>query len=173
MPARKWTAIRPVWSRILTVGAVAIALAMASVPGAWAAPDYAVTFGRTKTSYAWSGGPATSLVIITGFPAGLMPPIPCDTEGIHDCEDLLIRVRDISGTLSVGIDSSDPNAIDIDLYLYESNSNGDVGAQLDTSGNVGPTEGVSASVEPGYYLARIDFAIALDGTYTGEATLTT
>jgi hypothetical protein len=159
-------------ARVLTIGVATVALLVAAIPSASAAPDYNVTFDKAKKSYSWSGGPGTSYVLVTAFPA-VPPPIPCDTEGLHDCEDLLIRVRSISGVLLVSIGTSDSQAIDIDLNLYESNANGDVGAQLDTSGNIGPVEEVSASVEPGYYLARVDFALSIQGSYDGEASLTT
>ncbi|MFN2590459.1 MAG: hypothetical protein ABR518_06790 [Actinomycetota bacterium] len=159
----------PLRRAALVISAV-VALSALAIPPA-AAADYNVTLSPKKKTYSWNGGPGTAIVVLTGglpIPA----PVPCDTEGIHDCEDLLIKVKDASGRLQVDIEGTNPNAVDIDLYLYRSTSGGTVGAELDTSGNIGPVESVTAQVKPGYYLVRVDFAIAVEGTYSGTATFT-
>ena len=94
------------------------------------------------------------------------------TPGIHDCDDTLLKVEN-AGQLTIKTTSSDPAAADTDLQLFESDESGKVGKQLQEGAKPtpDPNEQVSAAVEPGYYIARIDYAVAAQGVVNGEATL--
>ena len=143
---------------VKTIGAVAVASALLPASSALAEPARSVTLSEAATVAEWdstgSGILATQDVMDA---AGCQP-------GIHDCDDTLIHVT-APGTLQI---QTSGDAIDSDLQLFTSNEKGEVGEELGESAAPDPTpnEAVGAAVEPGWYIARIDYAIS-----TGAAVL--
>ncbi len=146
----------------LFVTALLASLIAAAV--ALAAPARNATLNAASPSYKWTATGSGALAVADLYnAAGCIP-------GIHDCDDTLLKV-DAPGTLTVKTSSSDPAAADADLVLFESTEAGEPGKQLQGSGGTSAAEQVAAGVEPGYYLVRIDYAIAANGEVDGEATL--
>ena len=131
---------------------------------AFAAPARNGTLSAASTVYKWQASGSGVLAVSNLYDAvGCVP-------GLHDCDDTLIKVE-APGTLTVKTTSSDPKAADADLKLLESDESGKVGKQLQNSGGANANEQVAATVEPGYYIARIDYAVAAQGVVDGEAKL--
>jgi hypothetical protein len=97
---------------------------------------------------------------------------------IHDCYDTLIEVTE-PGTLAVKTtNSQDPackgGTCDTDLQIFQSDSSGEPKKELQESAQADPTSNEAVSVKvaaPGFYLARIDYAICASCTVPAEATL--
>jgi hypothetical protein len=87
--------------------------------------------------------------------------------GINECDDTLIKVTTM-GTLSFATTGTtvEGNGFDTDLALYMSDAKGTRGDEIAYSAAEGatPEEQLSVGVEPGYYLARIYFAISTEAT---------
>ncbi|MEA2147605.1 MAG: hypothetical protein QOG59_3192, partial [Solirubrobacteraceae bacterium] len=98
------------------LAALAVLAAGAVVPAtAAAAADHSTSLDKDHTSFAWDSKLGTGFVALSN----IKPKVPCGTPAVHDCDTTLIHVTD-AGSLVVANTSADPNAIDTDLYLYES-----------------------------------------------------
>jgi hypothetical protein len=151
-------------SRPLRTAAVVCAVAAIPVAVAIAEPARKATLGPAASTFKWQGSGSGILAV-----QDVMDAVGC-TPGIHDCDDTLIKVEAV-GTLTVKTSGGGPAAIDTDLQLFASDEAGVPGTQLKESAAATPTteEAVSADVDPGYYIARIDYAIGT-GAVDGEAT---
>ena len=143
---------------------VPAALLAGAVP-AQAAPARKVTLNLNVLKASWDG---TGSGILGTQDA--MDRAGC-TPGIHDCDDTLIKL-DAPGFLTVHSSSTDQKAVDTDLQLFYSDADGTVGDQIAESAQATPTpdETVSGDLDPGYYIARIDYAIAAQGVVHADAT---
>jgi hypothetical protein len=161
--------------RALTALLALILTAVIAAPAS-AAPDRSGTVGATAPSYAWDGGPGTSigtnLPVVGGASVGNF--VGC-FEGIADCEDTLIKVE-TAGTLTITAKADDTTDDAIDLYLGPSDS---TGAYDDSEDDIAAGDGASATgdekivakVTPGFYVAQVKFFLAQDVTYKGAAVL--
>jgi hypothetical protein len=131
---------------------------------ALAAPARTVTLDAGGPAAAWTGGPISG----AAAESDVGDQIPCGPG--KECDDTLIKAG-ARGQLDVKTDSSDPQAEDMDLYLYQSDASGSAGKFIKSSAGGSPKEEVTANVEAGYYLARMVAAASLNGTYTGQAAL--
>lgn len=155
----------PITKRFAAFAVATAASALVAAAPASAEPDYSTTLNASTTEYKWEGGPASGFVVLTPSE------IPCDSPGIHDCDQILIHTE-VAGGLTITTAATSPNAPDVDLRLYKSDATGKQGAELATSGNTGSDESVSTNaVAGGYYLAEVDHAINAGGTYEGVAKL--
>ena len=141
------------------------AVLAAGASPAQAAPARKVTLGKNVLTAAWDG---TGSGILGTQDA--MDRVGCQP-GVHDCDDTLIKL-DVPGLLTVHTNSDDQKAVDTDLQLFYSDADGTVGDQIAESAQATPTpdETVASDLDAGYYIARIDYAIAAQGVVHGEAT---
>jgi hypothetical protein len=148
-------------SRALGALATSLLAGLALAGPASAAPDRNTSFAAAGT-FTWSG---------TGngwyTTTDIYDVVPCQAG--NDCDDTLIEVK-VPGTLTVTT-TGDATNVDSDLFLYESDASGGANTLLKESAVATPTpnETVSAELEPGFYLARSAYAVALAGTINGEA----
>lgn len=152
-------------SAALLVATAATALVVAA--SAVAEPDYSTTLNGSTTEFKWSNdGTGSGTVVVT--PSS----IPCDTPGVHSCDQVLIKTE-VAGSLTVKTEATSPAAPDVDLRLYKSNEKGEPKGEVASSGSPTATESVATNATAGaYYLAEVDYAIvAPGGTYAGVATL--
>jgi hypothetical protein len=155
----------------LAAAAVAVALVPAS---AIAAPDRTGAVTVEKNTFKWDSKLGTGFTTLSN----LHDQIPCGTPGLHDCDMTLIKVTDpdLPGTLAITNESSDPNAVDTDLYVYASDKDGNNLGQLGKSaqGTPTPNESTSVNTEVGdnWFLIEIDYTDNLAGTVHGTATYT-
>jgi hypothetical protein len=163
---------------LAALAAAACALAITSSASAATGGDVSLT----KTA-SWSGtGQGIVLpLLFDQLPAG---PLSSDTTActqVQTCDDTLIHVTE-TGDLTVSedgkADGPPDNPIegaDLDLYLFNSDAQGTVKDLVDY-GNQGTTENASETIsvpliEPGYYVARVRFYNAINGSYTAKASL--
>ena len=157
---------RPMLAALLVV-AVAPASAVA-------APDRTAAVTPAKSTFKWDSKLGTGFTTLSN----LHDKIPCGTPGVHDCDVTLIKVSDpdLPGTLAVTNESSDPNAIDTDLYVYASDKDGNNNGQVANSAQGTPTPNESTSVNTdvgvNYFLIEIDYTDNVGGTVHGTATYT-
>src|SRR3712207_8036424 len=75
----------------------------------------------------WDGGPISGHTLFADIGSN----IPCGPE--NECDDTLVRVAD-TGQLNIQIGDADaPESQDLDLFLYESNEEGEAGELLKSS----------------------------------------
>lgn len=161
------------------IGLAAAAAMLAFGSAATAAPGGSVDLGQP---YSWSGGPgqglyAHVLLDVVGIGAGSKD-VACTP--IYECDSTLLHVLE-SGDLKIALDG-DPGDTpytagqldaDLDLYLFASDAQGTVGEEIDRSTRYSPDEEMNVpGVEPGYYLARVQYYIAVNASFTADATLT-
>jgi len=157
----------------LRLAVVALA-AMAVVPASALAADRSGAVTTEKNKFEWDSKLGTGFTTLTN----LHNTIPCGTPGIHDCDFTLIKVTDneFPGTLAVTNASSDPNAVDTDLYVYASDKDGNNNGQLATSAQSSPTPNEATSVNTdigeSWFLIEIDYTDNIGGTIHGTATYT-
>src|SRR3954468_459817 len=141
------------------------AVLLAGATSAQAAPARKVTLNKNVLTAKWDGTGSGILATQTTMDrAGCQP-------AVHDCDDTLIKL-DVPGFLTVHTSSTDPKAIDTDLQLFYSDADGTIGDQIAESAAADPTpdETVASDLDAGYYVARIDYAIAAQGTVHADAT---
>ncbi len=146
---------------------LAATVALVALPAiAHAEPARKVTLNASTTTTKWEGTGSGAVAL-----QDIADALGC-TPGVHDCDDTLIHVE-VGGTLTVKTSSTDPSAVDSDLQLFASDETGKVGKELKESAAADPTpaEQVSAELDPGYYIARIDYTIAAQSVVQAEATL--
>jgi hypothetical protein len=155
-------------SRIFVIAALA-ALAITSI--ALAEPARTVKMGSGTYKQAWEGTGSGALATQDAMDAAGCQP------SLHDCDDTLIEVTE-AGSLSVKTGDSTSaqcksSACDTDLQLFTSDQSGEVKKELQESAAATPTtnESVTARVTPGFYVARIDYAICTACTVPAEAVL--
>ena len=149
-------------------GAVAAIACLGPAP-ALAAPDYTATLGAAKASFAWDGGPGTGILLDEAVSAKAPA---CDIPG-YDCEFLLVNLTD-PGNLDFAITGDGaPTTHDIDLHVYFSDKDGTQGDLIGEGISSAPDEAVSTGdVDPGYYLAKIDYYASVAGSYKGTVAFT-
>jgi hypothetical protein len=91
---------------------------------------------------------------------------------IHECYDALIEVKGV-GRLTIKTSSTDVKAPDSDLQIFASDASGrKLGREIEESAAPTPTPDESVAVtvpDPRFYIVRIDYAIAVQGTVQAEA----
>jgi hypothetical protein len=138
---------------------------LAGTATAQADPARKVTLGKNALTAKWDGTGSGILGTQTAMDrAGCQP-------AIHDCDDTLIKL-DAPGFVTVHTSSTDQKAVDTDLQLFYSDADGTIGDQIAESAASDPTpdETVASDLDPGYYVARIDYAISAQGTVHADAT---
>jgi hypothetical protein len=159
----------------LFIASLVAAGALAAAPAAIAA-DQQGTVSPSSPSFAWDGGPGTSLgANVPGLGGASVGNFVGCFDTIADCEEILIKV-DAPGTLTLTTDSADDANDTIDMYLYPSDASGeydDSEEDLAAGGGAGTTgdEKIVAKVKAGYYMVQIKFFLAQDDTYKGSAVL--
>jgi hypothetical protein len=149
------------------VGAAAATVCLAATP-ALAAPDQSATLDAAHPSFAWDGGPGFGVL---GDEA-VSKSVPCDTPG-YDCELVLVRTTEPGNIdFSIAGDGA-PTTHDIDLHVYFSDKDGTQGDLIGEGISSAPDEAVATGdVDPGYYLAKVDYYLSVAGTYKGTAAFT-
>lgn len=150
------------------VGAAAAMACLAAAP-ALAAPDYTATMNAAHANFAWDGGPGTGILLDEAVSAKAPG---CDIPG-YDCEFLLVKLTE-TGNLDFAIAGDGaPTTHDIDLHVYFSDKDGAQGDLIAEGISSEPDEAVATGdVDPGYYLAKIDYYACVAGTYKGTAAFT-
>ena len=148
-------------------GALALAATAVAAPSAMAEPDHKTApLGGSTLTATWEGtGSGIFATQDVMDAAGCQP-------AVHDCFDALIEVTE-AGSLTVKTSGGSTPADDTDLQLFTADANGEVKDELQESAQATPTpeEQVSARVKPGFYVARIDYAICAQCTIQAEAAL--
>jgi hypothetical protein len=154
--------------RAVVLAAVAAA---AILPTAALAADHEGTLDADHPTFSWDSKLGTGFTTLSN----LHDTIPCGTPVLHDCDFTLIKVT-AAGSTTIVNESSDPNAVDSDLYVYESDAEGTQGDQLASSAQGSPTPNEATSVDSGdgdsWFLIEIDYTDNLAGTIHGTATFT-
>jgi hypothetical protein len=157
----------------LFLAAVTAAGVLVPAASALAAADHTGTLDSTNTTFAWDSKLGTGLTTLSNF----HDKIPCGTPVAHDCDFTLLHVVG-AGTVDVANKGTSPNAVDTDLYVYDSDADGTQGDLEGTSAQGSPTpneEVVFDTIsDDGYYLVEIDYTDNLDagGGVHGTATFT-
>jgi hypothetical protein len=150
--------------KVLGVCAVGAALLPSS---ALAEPDRTTSFGFDKKSLEWEAAGNGVLGLRGVYDGGDTGVDPACAQGVAECDDTLIKVT-TNGTLTFKTTGQtvEGNGFDTDLALYTSDEEGTKGEEVAYSAAEGatPVEQLSVGVEPGYYLARIYFAISTEAT---------
>lgn len=153
----------------ITLLVVAATLAL---PGTAAAADG--TLSKDAPTFAWDGGPGSGHAVSTPegavgtFIFGCGAPVP----NFYDCEATLLEVKE-KGDLKVAIDAASEDS-DLDLYLFKSNAEGeydeteDEPIAMQADGETDESVKV-AGIEPGFYVAHVEFWSGLQETYKGSA----
>ncbi len=143
---------------------LAAASLLALAPAAVAAPARTGTVA-IGAEYAWDGGPLNGIAAVQDISdlTGCQP-------AIAECDDTLLKVE-ATGALSVKIGDASAAAVDLDLYVHESDASGKDGTIVKSSAGPTADEQTTLDVEPGYYLVRVRAAISGGGTFKGKATL--
>jgi hypothetical protein len=126
------------------------------------AADHNGTVTLGGPAFKWDSDPMTGFLLTSD----LGDQVQCDDPG-KDCDDTLLRVD--AGPLSVTTTSSDPNTVDMDLYVYPSNDKGEIKGDGKSSAGSTADENVTLPASAGFYLVRVVAATATAGTYHGEA----
>jgi hypothetical protein len=130
------------------------------------------------TPFAWSGGPGQGLYVgvLLDIAGGSSEDVQCTK--VYECDSTLLRVTE-RGDLAIHMDG-DPGLTpqtgqadaDIDLYLFESDAQGVIGEEVTRSATISIDEELYApDLAPGYYVARVQYYIGVNLSYTAEATL--
>jgi len=158
-------------SRLLLAAVVAAGVLVPA--GSAIAADRTGTLDSTTTSFAWDSKLGTGVTTLSN----LHDKVPCGTPVVHDCDFTLLHVVGL-GTIDVKETQGSPNAVDTDLYVYDSDAAGTKGDLEGTSAQGSPTpneevvfDAISAD---GYYLVETDYTDNLDagGGVKGVATFT-
>ena len=151
--------------RVLAFLVAAIA-ALALPALAAAEPNQSATLDASTSVFKWSSGPVVGVAPTSEIDQAY----PCGSPG-HFCDDTLLNLP-LGGDLAVKIAPTSEAAIDLDLYLLESNAAGEPGKLLRSSVAFQSEEQVAApKLKAGYYLVRVNSSVSAGGTYDGEATL--
>jgi hypothetical protein len=149
----------------------AVAAAAFLPAGALAAPDRDGVLDADHLTFSWDSKLGTGLTTLSN----LHDQIPCGTPVVHDCDFTLIKVTG-AGTVGITNESSDPNAVDTDLYVYDSDADGTQGDQLASSAQSSPTPNEATSVDTAegdsWLLVEIDYTDNVAGTVKATATFT-
>jgi hypothetical protein len=153
-------------------GLAAAIAATALLPAvAAAAPDHSGAVNADTPSFSWDSKLGTGLTTLSN----LHDQIPCGTPVVHDCDFTLLKVTG-AGTVTITNESTDPNAVDSDLYVYDSDAQGTQGDQLGSSAQGSPTPNETTAVETedgdSWLLIEIDYTDNLAGTIHGKAVFT-
>lgn len=158
-------------SRLLLAAVTAAGLL---VPvGSALAADRTGTLDATTTSFAWDSKLGTGFTTLSN----LHDKVPCGTPLVHDCDFTLLHVIGL-GTVNITETQGSPNAVDTDLYVYDSDADGTKGDLEGTSAQGSPTPNESFTfdtfTEDGYYLVETDYTDSVDagGGVKGTATFT-
>ena len=119
-------------SRLLLAAVVAAGVLVPT--GSAIAADRTGTLDSTTTSFAWDSKLGTGFTTLSN----LHDQIPCGTPVVHDCDFTLLHVVGL-GTLDVKETQGSPNAVDTDLYVYDSDADGTQGDLEGTSAQGSPT----------------------------------
>jgi hypothetical protein len=141
----------------IAMGAAAVALLTTSL--ALAAPSRETTLSPGGPGFGWEGGPLSGAALFAEVNAVL----PCGPA--KGCDDTLIKAPE-RGQLVVEMDSA---AVDLDLYVFESDAEGTPGKMLKSSTSGSSAEKVTVNVPGGIYLVRVVTAAAAEDTYTATA----
>jgi hypothetical protein len=141
-------------------------LALALPAAAAAEPAHTATMDAAATEFKWSGGPLVGFAATTEIDGQY----PCGSPG-HMCDDALLSLP-AGGDLAVKMAGTNEAAVDLDLYLFQSDATGEPGKLLRESVSFGSAESVAApKLKPGFYLVRVNTSVSPGGTYDAVATL--
>ena len=148
----------------LAVSSLMIFAALMVAPGAIASAEHSGSLSSAQPTWLWQGGPGSAIVPVQD------PAHQCGLPG-HYCDDALINLTE-SGTLDVWVDATSVSS-DIDLYIYSSDENGNIGEQITSAATgSGDEHAATGALDAGYYVARTAYFSADNDTYAGKAQLT-
>jgi len=152
---------------LIGIAAVAVAL----TPAAASAADHSGAIGVDHPEFAWDSKLGTGFTAVSN----LHDKVPCATPVIHDCDYALVEVTG-PGSVAISSASTDPNAVDADLYVYDSDAQGSKGDQIaySAASDATPNEATAVDVPDGvsYLLVEIEYTVNLAGTIHGKAVFT-
>ncbi len=151
--------------RIRTLALATTAAALTITGAAQAAPNRTGTLSGPGAEYKWDGGPISGAAATTD----VYDALGC-TPGLIECDDTLLKV-DTAGSLTIKTGDASASAVDMDLFVYQSDASGTQGKLLKSSGGTDVNESTNFDADPGYYLVRMEAATSAQGTYKGTATL--
>ena len=147
--------------KIATGAATAALLLTAAVAMAEPHRETSLTLGGP--GFGWDGGPITGHTLFADIGSN----VPCTAES--ECDDTLVRVSE-RGQLNIQIGDNDaPEGQDLDLFLYESNEEGEAGELLKSSVEAASEESITYETEgAGIFLVRVIALNADDATFQGQ-----
>jgi hypothetical protein len=144
------------------IALLAVAVTALTTAVALAAPDHTGSLTPNGPAFTWDGGPLTGGAATSDVEAA----VPCDPP--QACDQTLLKVD--PGQATVDITSSDPNAVDLDMFVFRSDKDGNAGKSVKSSTGPSATEHVVFEADAGYYLVKVTPATAAGGTFKGKAT---
>ena len=143
------------------IAALAVAVTAITTAVAFAAPDHTGSVEPNGPAFTWDGGPLTG----GSATSDLESQVPCDPPGF--CDRTLLKVE--PGQMTVDISSTDPNSVDLDMFVFRSDKDGTEGKAVKSSAGSTANEHTSFEAEAGYYLVKVTPATAAGGTFKGKA----
>src|SRR3954471_15116052 len=161
--------MRPLARLAAAAGTLAITAALGAAAPALAATTQSATLTKAKPSFAWDGAAGNGLV----YTSTVSSRVPCNDATFH-CETILLNLPAAVDDLTVQIaGDGGPATKDMDLHLYFSDKDGTKGDMLYESAGETADEAISTGeLDAGYYLAVVDYYLAVAGSYKGTATIT-
>ena len=155
----------------LAVAATLAALAIFVAP-AHAAPNRTTTMSASALTYTWEGGPANGVGQngTGGSPVGFAT-FRC-MQVLYECDDTLVELKE-GGALTADIKAGS-GSNDLDVRIIKSDSSGTAdaaenGIAFDEQTNA-DAKVTAKGLKPGFYVVRVLFFNAVQGTYDGMLT---
>jgi hypothetical protein len=165
--------MRKYGSRVAAISVMLLAAVVVLGMPAGAAPARSATLNAANLKFTWHHGPVNSLGTDVAHPLAMCadPGFPCD--------DTLIQLTEAGGKLQLTTiaDEDLPDGVryrpDVDIYLYMSDANGTVGAEVNRSETPDASEAITVTkAAAGYYLLRVAYYSGIQVSYDGEAKFT-
>jgi len=160
--------------RTVCIAVATSLLTLAAATPALAAPDRTIPLSSTQTTASWQSDPATS---VNGWVwwDETAPADSCGGLGVDQldhCDQTLVHLAG-PGSVDVSFpDAGDGISNDWDLYVYEADAEGNPGAELGVSDNVGGAEDFLFDGTAGDYLVIAVPYQAVNSGYTGALSFT-
>lgn len=154
--------------------AAGVLCALAAAAPASAAPDRSTALSPEKTTFDWTGDPATSVNGLFFFDSS-DPAASCGTFGVDPvdkCDQTLVSLSG-PGTLDVQLpDAGDGTTNDWDLFVYAADEAGNADGLIASSEEAGAPEQVVVDEAEGNYLVVAVPWASVEGGYTGTVAFT-
>ena len=155
----------------LALVAIVATVTLCEAP-ALAAPNRTTTLSSSALTFAWDGGPGNGIGQngTGGTPVGFAT-FRC-TQVVYECDDTLVELKE-GGALTADIKAGS-GSTDLDVRIIKSDSAGTAdpaenGIAFDEQ-TTADAKATAKSLKPGFYVVRVLFFNATQGTYKGTLT---